>query len=136
MIDLEKNVDPDVAEGFGLEWSIFTQVAENFSGTERQDLFDSYFGIFPWEKLPAKAVGMDVGCGSGRWAAMVAPRVGHLHLLDASSEALAVARANLSESGNTTFHLASAGDIRFRMGRSTLPFRSACFITFPILRRP
>jgi 16S rRNA G1207 methylase RsmC len=32
---------------------------------------------------------------------MVAPRVGHLHLLDASADALAVARQNLADATNT-----------------------------------
>jgi len=38
---------------------------------------------------------------------MVAPRVGHLHLIDASGAALDVARRNLHEAGNVTFHQAS-----------------------------
>jgi SAM-dependent methyltransferase len=50
---------------------------------------------------------MDVGCGSGRWAALVAPRVGRLHCVDASDEALAVARVQLSSQANCTFHVAS-----------------------------
>jgi ubiquinone/menaquinone biosynthesis C-methylase UbiE len=54
---------------------------------------------------------MDVGCGSGRWSVMVAPRVGHLHLLDASADALNVARANLAAAKNVTFHHASVGQL-------------------------
>jgi ubiquinone/menaquinone biosynthesis C-methylase UbiE len=54
---------------------------------------------------------VDVGCGSGRWSVMVAPRVGHLHLLDVSREVLAVARENLAQANNVSFHLASVGDI-------------------------
>jgi len=42
---------------------------------------------------------------------MVAPKVSHLHLLDASADALAVARRNLAGWTNITFHLASVGDI-------------------------
>ena len=42
---------------------------------------------------------------------MVAPRVSHLHLLDASKDALAVARQNLATAGNVTFHLASVDAI-------------------------
>jgi hypothetical protein len=48
-------------------------------------LFEEYFAIFPWQSLPQYAVGFDAGCGSGRWAAQVAPRLGHLHCVDASS---------------------------------------------------
>jgi ubiquinone/menaquinone biosynthesis C-methylase UbiE len=105
------NVDPKVAAGFGDEWSTFRQDAEHFSASERERLFDSYFHIFPWEALPASAAGIDVGCGSGRWSTLVAPRAGHLHLLDASAEALDVARSNLAQAPNVTFHHASVGNI-------------------------
>ncbi len=111
MRDALKNVDETVAAGFGHEWSTFQQDDGNFSASDREALFHSYFRIFPWESLPADPVGADVGCGSGRWSVLVAPRVGHLHLLDASAEALAVARRNLSRAPNTTFHLASVGDM-------------------------
>ena len=43
------------------------------------------------------------GCGSGRWAKLVAPRVGKLHLID-PSEALEIARKNLRNSENCEFH--------------------------------
>jgi hypothetical protein len=36
----------------------------------------------------------------------VAPRAGHLHVLDASKAALEVAKRNLATAGNVTFHLA------------------------------
>jgi ubiquinone/menaquinone biosynthesis C-methylase UbiE len=42
---------------------------------------------------------------------MVAKRVTHLHLLDASERALAVAKENLAGTTNVSFHLASVGDI-------------------------
>jgi SAM-dependent methyltransferase len=106
-----RNVDPDVAAGFGHEWSTFRQNDLEFSPTDRAAIFESYFDIFPWNELPPNPVGMDVGCGSGRWSVMVAPKVGHLHLLDASIDALAVARQNLDDAANVSFHLASVGDI-------------------------
>jgi SAM-dependent methyltransferase len=106
-----RNVDPDVAAGFGHEWSTFRQNEAEFSPTDRAAIFESYFDIFPWNELPPNPVGMDVGCGSGRWSVMVAPKVGHLHLLDASVDALAVARQNLDDAANVSFHLASVGDI-------------------------
>jgi SAM-dependent methyltransferase len=111
MNDLTQNLDPDVAAGFGHEWSVFRQSESELSAADRQAIFESYFHIFPWDALPPDAVGMDIGCGTGRWAMMVAPRVGHLHLLDASKDALAVARDNLARTGNVSFHLASVGSI-------------------------
>jgi SAM-dependent methyltransferase len=111
MNDIAKNVDPDVAAGFGHEWSTFRQSETEFTSTDREAIFQSYFHIFPWNELPPDPVGIDVGCGSGRWSVMVAPRVGHLHLLDASADALAVARQNLADATNVSFHLATVGDI-------------------------
>jgi ubiquinone/menaquinone biosynthesis C-methylase UbiE len=116
------NVDETVAAGFGREWSTFQQDEGNFSASDREAMFDSYFDIFPWEALPPEPVGIDVGCGSGRWSVLVAPRVGHLHLLDASADALAVAQGNLSGASNTTFHLASVGDIPLQDGSLDFAF--------------
>ncbi|MEX0842480.1 MAG: class I SAM-dependent methyltransferase, partial [Xanthobacteraceae bacterium] len=56
-------------------------------------------------------VGIDIGCGSGRWSMMIAPRVAHLHLLDVSPDALVVAKENLSGARNVSFHLASVNEI-------------------------
>jgi ubiquinone/menaquinone biosynthesis C-methylase UbiE len=106
-----RNIDTRTTEGFGLEWSAFTQNSSDLAGDERQRLFDQYFGIFPWSDLPPGAEGLDAGCGSGRWAALVAPQVGRLHVLDASAEALQVAKKNLVDTPNVTFHFASVGDI-------------------------
>ena len=107
MNDITHNIDPDVAAGFGREWSTFRQSNDELSAADRQAIFQSYFHIFPWDDLPSNAIGIDVGCGSGRWSTMVAPRVGHLHLVDASKDALAVARQNLTGFDNVTFHPAS-----------------------------
>jgi SAM-dependent methyltransferase len=102
-------VDEAVVDGFGDEWSRFDQTALDCE--EREAIFDTYFSIFPWEILPANASGFDLGCGSGRWARLVAPRVGWLHCIDASGDALAVARRNLSEAPNASFHHASVDAI-------------------------
>lgn len=111
MNDATRNVDPDVAAGFGHEWSTFRQCESELSPVDREAIFKSYFRIFPWQALPPDPIGIDVGCGSGRWSVMVAPKVGHLHLLDASPDALAVAQQNLSHVTNVSFHLASVGNI-------------------------
>lgn len=108
---MTRNVDSKVAQGFGDEWSAFPQSEDRLTPGERRTLFDSYFGIFPWDRLPADSVGLDAGCGSGRWSAEVARRVKHLHALDASADALDVARRNLAEFRNVSFHHASIDEI-------------------------
>ena len=99
------NVDEKTVAGFGDEWRRFDHA--EIDDVELTRLFDEYFSIFPWHALPPNAVGADFGCGSGRWARLVAPRVGHLHLVDASPEALAVARRNLAAQPNCEFHRAT-----------------------------
>jgi SAM-dependent methyltransferase len=106
----QDNLDRETVEGFGREWATFRQ-GEDLTPAERAKIFDGYFGIFPWAKLPQAAVGIDVGCGSGRWAMLVAPRVQHLHLLDASPLALETAKQNLSGVPNVSFHLAGVDSI-------------------------
>jgi len=105
----KKNIDASTVEGFGDEWNRFQQ--EELSLEERQKVFDDYFKVFPWNKLPQNAIGADIGCGSGRWAVLMAPKVTSLHLIDASSEALAVAQKNLKLFSNCNFHHASVDEI-------------------------
>src|ERR1039458_4995055 len=100
------NVDRAVVRAFGQEWRKFSQ--SDVAPSELQAGFELYFSIFPWAALPAEAVGFDLGCGSGRWARFVAPRVGRLHCIDASPAALEVARQNLSGYSNCDFYCASA----------------------------
>lgn len=104
-----QNIDQAVVEDFGREWKKFDQTRADEK--ELEDQFNRYFSVFPWEKLPTDAIGFDLGCGSGRWAKLVAPRVGHLHCIDPSAEALAVARRNLADCANCTFYQASANSI-------------------------
>jgi ubiquinone/menaquinone biosynthesis C-methylase UbiE len=102
------NLDLKVARGFGREWSTFRQDPDHLSQAQRQAIFDDYFRIFPWHLLPPDGgVGLDVGCGTGRWSMLVAPRVRHLHLLDPSAEALSVAKQNLRGMNNVSYHLTS-----------------------------
>ena len=109
--DLLKNADDKVVEGFGKEWSTFSYGPQH--AKEVRTIFSDYFSIFPKEALTKTAIGFDAGCGSGRWAAMVAPMVGQLHCVDASREALGVSRRNLAQQSNVQFHQASAGDLPF-----------------------
>jgi SAM-dependent methyltransferase len=111
-----ENADRPTVEGFGREWSTFTQSDKEFSAEERQRIFDGYFSIFPWQVLPPNAAGADIGCGSGRWATLVAPRVGTLHAVDASPDALAVARQNLGSLAHVRFHQASVSALPFADG--------------------
>jgi len=95
------NVDPQTVEAFGKEWMKFDQAS--LDQVELQRAFEEYFSLVKWGDLPDGAVVMDVGCGTGRWARFVAPKVGHLHLIDPAEGALNVAKVNLRDCINCTF---------------------------------
>jgi SAM-dependent methyltransferase len=99
------NLDRATVDGFGDEWSRFDQAG--LDERERREIFDDYFSEFPWAQLPAAAVGADIGCGSGRWAALVAPRVGRLLCFDASPAAARVAATALAGQSQCVVAVAS-----------------------------
>jgi len=103
----KKNIDKNTVLSFGDEWKRFNQMP--ISNKESEKTFNEYFSIFPWNSLPDNSEGFDMGCGSGRGARLVAPKVGKLHCID-PSESINIAKLNLSNYSNTVFHRASVGD--------------------------
>lgn len=101
------NQDHKTVVGFGDEWERFDQ--SELSADEHSQLFEKYFKIFPWHILSANSEGFDMGCGSGRWAKLAAPRVGTLHCIDPSS-AIHVAKRNLVDQINCVFYNAGVAD--------------------------
>ena len=95
------NLDKITVDSFSDEWKRFDQNVMSLEEAKR--MFDNYFAIFPWNQLPSDAEGFDMGCGSGRWARFVAPRVKLLHCIDPSS-AIDVARQALISHENVEFH--------------------------------
>lgn len=106
---LGDNVDWKTVQGFGQEWAAYDQ--QELPTADFAALFDAYFHIFPFDSLPDDAVGFDLGCGSGRWAAGVVDKVGVLHCIDPAEQALDVARRRLAGHPNARFHLASSDSI-------------------------
>jgi SAM-dependent methyltransferase len=109
----EKNIDMKTVQSFGDEWTVYDQ--SSLSDKESRQIFDSYFAVFPWSALPREAEGFDMGCGSGRWARLVAPRVGRLHCID-PSRALEIAKVNLAGHSNVEYHLAGVDDVALPIG--------------------
>lgn len=103
-MNFSDNLDSCTVASFGDEWQRFDQ--QGMAPGEAERVFADYFAIFPWDQLPPNAEGFDMGCGSGRWARFVAPRVGRLHCIDPSS-ALGVARQALADQSNVQFLQAS-----------------------------
>ncbi|HEX2763437.1 MAG TPA: class I SAM-dependent methyltransferase [Allosphingosinicella sp.] len=103
------NIDPATVRGFGEEWDAYPQT--ELGADEHRRMFESYFSIFPFGDIPQDAEGFDLGCGSGRWAALVLDRVGLLHCIDPSDKALAVAKRRLGSAPNARFHLSGVDEI-------------------------
>lgn len=114
-LEPDLNSDPRTVANFGDEWARFPQNQRTHEH-EMLRLFKHYFALFPWASLPPDAVGFDFGCGTGRWARFVAPRVGRLHCVDASGAALAVARQNLRQAANCRFTQGAAESIPLAEG--------------------
>lgn len=98
------NLDKKTVDSFGDEWTRFDQ--SGMMDDEAEKVFNEYFSIFPWSTLPNQSEGFDMGCGSGRWAKFVAPRVGKLNCIDPSS-AIKVAEKNLTSFKNISYEQAS-----------------------------
>lgn len=103
------NIDPATVRGFGQEWAAYDQT--ELSPDMHEYMAQEYFSIFPFERLPAAAEGFDLGCGSGRWAAWILPRVGLLHCMDPSEQALQVARARIGNDPKARFYHAGVSSI-------------------------
>ncbi|WP_419765620.1 MAG: class I SAM-dependent methyltransferase [Arcobacter sp.] len=95
------NIDNKTVSGFGYQWKTYKQ--DKLVEEEYDDIFEGYFKIFPFEKLNDDSVGFDLGCGSGRWAEGIAPKVGKLYCIDPSIDALNVAKNKLSHFNNVEF---------------------------------
>lgn len=95
---------------FGHEWKKHDQ--SGVPEKELRSVAERYFHIFPFRELPSDAEGFDMGCGSGRWAKFLAPKVGRLHCIDPAEEALEVAKKNLADHENISFHLATTESTR------------------------
>ena len=96
-----KNLDAKTIISFGDEWTHFDQ--SGLKKKEAYEIFKSYFSIFPLSKLSKFSEGFDMGCGSGRWAEFIAPRVGVLHCVD-PSKAIDVAKKKLKKFKNIKYH--------------------------------
>ena len=95
------NKNQKVIDDFGKEWKTYNQ--NNLNKEELSVLFNNYFGIFPFEKIGKNSIGFDMGCGSGRWAKLIAPKVKTLNCIEPSKIAIGEAKQNLIKFTNCKF---------------------------------
>jgi SAM-dependent methyltransferase len=101
------NQDKNTVQSFGDEWTRINQ--SSLQEKEKLEIFNDYFSIFPFDRINKTSVGFDMGCGSGRWATIIAPKVKKLYCIDASPGAIKVAKENLKMFDNVVY-LASSVD--------------------------
>ena len=104
---MNKNIDQEVVDDFGKEWDKYDQSKSNL---KLEEAYLQYFHLLPEKYLNSNATGFDAGCGSGRWAKFVAPKVKYLYCFDPSQKALNVARRNLSAFNNCIFECKSINE--------------------------
>ncbi len=96
-----KNIENKVIDDFGKEWKFYNQ--SYLSKNELEKLFNKYFDIFPFEKINENSIGFDMGCGSGRWGKIIAPKVKILNCIEPSKKAIEQAKKNLQKYKNCKF---------------------------------
>jgi len=99
--NINQNIDKKVINDFGQEWNKFDQ--SKLNSKELKKLFHRYFNIFPKNILNKNSTGFDLGCGSGRWAYFIAPKIKKLNCIDPSKLALKVSKKNLVKFNNISF---------------------------------
>ncbi len=106
-----RNVDPRTVAGFDRIWGQVPggQTSDGVD-PESETAFRNFFAGFPLDKL-ADAEGFELGSGSGRIAASVAPRVGFLHCIDPAPAGIAAAKQAIGWRDNVRFHLAAVDAI-------------------------
>ena len=102
----QRGTGEDVRRSFSEEWQTYRSLLP-----EHDEEFAAYFDIVDLSSLRDSLV-VDLGCGSGRWSAKLSPHVGTIALVD-FSDAIFVARENLSDAPNAVF---------FRGDVTNLPF--------------
>ena len=70
---MKEDLSKIIIEDFGNEWETYNQNV--ISEAELETLFNYYFVNFPFNLIGKNSIGFDMGCGSGRWAKLMAPKV-------------------------------------------------------------
>ncbi|HUS03636.1 MAG TPA: class I SAM-dependent methyltransferase [Chitinophagaceae bacterium] len=82
------NIDEKVVEEFGEEWLKFHE----FSDQMISKSVGEYFDIINESIINKNSYVIDIGCGSGRWTKVMAPRAGFIEAVDPSNAIFAADR--------------------------------------------
>lgn len=104
----DKNIDLEVVDAFGEEWSKFN----SFSEKDIKDISLEYFDIVTDKMVNRNTYILDVGCGSGRFSKYMASRAGFVEAIDPSL-AIFAADKLLENVSNVRITQASTNNIPF-----------------------
>ena len=107
----QENINQDVINDFGDEWDNYQQSEEV---VDLDEAFNQYFHIFPSGFLDNQKIGFDCGCGSGRWAKYILPKVKTLYCIEPSEKAIKVAKNNLNSFENCIFECCSINSSKIK----------------------
>jgi len=116
-IDGDSNISDETVESFGDEWHRFS----SFEGKELKEIGADYFDLLPASLTTGHHVALDVGCGSGRWTKLIAPKFKFVEAVDPSS-AVFVAQKNCSKLANVRVSKASVAKLPFQQESFDLVF--------------
>ena len=100
---------------------------------ELKSLFENYFEIFPFTLIGKNSEGFDMGCGSGRWAKFIAPKVKVLNCIEPSDKALKIAKQNLKNFKNCKFENNNVMDNSIQDSSQDFDIVWEFYIIYPIL---
>lgn len=103
-----KNIDKEVVESFGEEWSKFNAFREEDIITAG----DEYFDILNQHIINKESYIIDIGCGSGRWSKYLSTKVKFVEAIDPSNAVFAANRL-LENINNVRITKASVENIPF-----------------------
>ena len=106
-----KNIDPQVVQDFGDEWTKFSQ----FDEKELAKIQSEYFDLLDDRIINKGTYGIDIGCGTGRWTKCLLDRIGFMEAIDPSHAVIAAQRL-LAGHQNVRIAVASTDNIPFADG--------------------
>ena len=102
------NIDEKVVKEFGEEWLKF----HDFSDEMLSRSVDEYFDILDDRIINKETYAIDIGCGTGRWAKVIASRAAFIEAVD-PSDAIFAASKLLQDTDNVRLTKASINTLPF-----------------------
>ena len=106
-----QNLDKSTVKSFSNEWQRFQQ--DKLSEAELSKLANNYFDLFPLDNLQKNYEAFDMGCGTGRWAQFICPKIKKLNCIDPST-AIDIAKKRLKKFKNVEFFQAPIDKVNIK----------------------